>query len=310
MDNNFNPRIKDISTIGKELRFQREYYCYKNNVSLPLKANSKKIDSMQTLQEVLYDFMQRNLGDNSELATSYDVLYAIENGKCKKKSEKYNANTYYLRMFFLFKLYNFLDSDTILELLESYNIQPNYTFSKEILSKIQQDNSVENLLRKGKMGKVIKINVKSKKIMLSKEQYINIFNCTKNELMEIENLEQESNHGKIIKVENKSEKQIKEYYGKVPLFLGYIWNNEQKELRNKMKKLSKIERYCLSLELGRDTLYIQNFIDDKLQNINIDTILKTLKYFNMQDYKIYDILLQVKSHLSKESMEFSYVEIV
>ena len=82
MEKEFKPRTKKVTTIGEELRFQREYYCYKNNVSLPLRINStvKENDERDSLQGILYKYILKEYGNNSELATSYDVLYAIENG--------------------------------------------------------------------------------------------------------------------------------------------------------------------------------------------------------------------------------------
>ena len=309
MDKQFQPRIKNISSIGNELKFQREYYCFKNNISLPLKVNdSKKIEIKQTLQDVLYDFMQEHLGNNSELATSYEVLYAIENGKSKKKNEKYNINNYYLRMFCLFKIYGFLDSQTIMELLESYSITPSLQTSVQIQTIIQQENSAENLLKNGKIGKLLKINIKQGKIMLSKEQYISIFSPLPKELETMEKMENEQLSGKMYHIKKENDKpKITEEPFKTPLFFGYDWKEEQKVLIGKMKNLSNIEKYCLSLELGRETTYINNFINNTLQNVSIDTVLRTLDYFKMNNYQVYNILLKLKNHLSKESFKFSSI---
>ena len=62
MNKPFNPRTKKVTTIGEELRFQREYYCYKNNVSLPLKVDStdKARDERESLQNVLDNYMKQN----------------------------------------------------------------------------------------------------------------------------------------------------------------------------------------------------------------------------------------------------------
>lgn len=172
MKNQFNPKTKKISSIGEELRFQREYYCYKNNISLPLKIDStdKNRDERKCLQDVLYDFIYRNCGNNSELATSYDVLYAIENGKSKKKSEKYNPNSYFLRMFCLFKIYGFLDSMTILELLKNkYKLEPSFESSKKIINDLENYYTVEHLILTGQKGKVVKVNIKYGRILYSKD---------------------------------------------------------------------------------------------------------------------------------------------
>ncbi len=68
-----------------------------------------------------------------------------------------------------------------------------------------------------------------------------------------------------------------------------IFQRKRAELQNKMKKLSNFEKYCISLELGRDTSYIDDFINNNLQNINIDTLIKTLEYFKMDKEKFYTV---------------------
>lgn len=306
MNKPFNPRTKKVTTIGEELRFQREYYCYKNNVSLPLKVDStdKKRDERESLQNVLLKFMKENVPFDNELSTSYDVLYAIENGKSKKKGEKYNPNTHFLRMFCLFKIYDFLDSLRILELMtDKYNLEPQYETSLYTMLDVLEGNSIEELIKKGQRGKVLSININYGKIFVSKDTYLQT--CDEDEKKKVlelyKNWEQEEHYketysnGELIKkekIDNADECFI----------FGYIFKDEINELQKKMKKLSNIEKYTTSLELGEDTSYIPNFINGTLQNIHIDTLLKTLEYFEMKDSKFYDTLLLITKNLDKETL--------
>lgn len=395
MNKPFNPKTKKVTTIGEELRFQREYYCYKNNVSLPLKIDSrdKTRDERESLQDVLYDFMDRNFDNNSEYATSYDVLYAIENGKSKKKNDPYNPNSYFLRMFCLFKIYGFLDNMTILEILkDKYKLEPSFESSKKIITNLEEGCTLDYLIRNGQKGKAIKINIKDGKAKCSKDTYLKF--CSEDEKDEVnkmydEILKEEQyaifcrkelpiellNEFKELLKDNKqlsitpiekllkkgdrisllgatqkfsntvtelkeslkdSDKKetlkYKEFMEKYmdwqtngksiieeikletppedTIMWGYIFTKEKKELQKKMKKLSQLERYCVSLELGRDTSYIDSFINNTLQGISLDTLLQTLEYFNMKDYKFYNILNIIKRDFSYDSMRFSYYECI
>lgn len=318
MKNQFNPRTKKISSIGEELRFQREYYCYKNNISLPLKIDStdKNRDERKCLQDVLYDFIYRNCGNNSELATSYDVLYAIENGKSKKKSEKYNPNSYFLRMFCLFKIYGFLDSMTILELLKNkYKLEPSFESSKKIINDLENYYTVEHLILTGQKGKVVKVNIKYGRILYSKDIALKLA-TSKEEKDSIEklfsNVKTEINQSGYTderrkERERKLAEQMSLYLNRT---VGYDFSKERAELQNKMKKLSNFEKYCISLELGRDTSYIDDFINNNLQNINIDTLIKTLEYFKMDKEKFYTVLNTVKKDFGSESIFYSKFEVL
>lgn len=395
MNKPFKPKTKKVTTIGEELRFQREYYCYKNNVSLPLKIDSrdKTRDERESLQDVLYDFMDRNFDNNSEYATSYDVLYAIENGKSKKKNDPYNPNSYFLRMFCLFKIYGFLDNMTILEILkDKYKLEPSFESSKKIITNLEEGCTLDYLIRNGQKGKAIKINIKDGKAKCSKDTYLKF--CSEDEKDEVnkmydEILKEEQyaifcrkelpiellNEFKELLKDNKqlsitpiekllkkgdrisllgatqkfsntvtelkeslkdSDKKetlkYKEFMEKYmdwrtngksiieeikletppedTIMWGYIFTKEKKELQRKMKKLSQLERYCVSLELGRDTSYIDSFINNTLQGISLDTLLQTLEYFNMKDYKFYNILNIIKRDFSYDSMRFSYYECI
>lgn len=299
MNKAFKPSIKEVTSIGEELRFQREYYCYKNNIRLPLKTVTKpENDTITSLQEILYDYMQEKIGDNSEMATSYDVLYAIENGKSKKKNENYNPNAYFLRMFCLFKIYGFLDSMTILEILkEKYKLEPSFESSKKILNMIEKENSLLNQILKNNIGEIIKINIKFGIIFTSKDTFLKF--TTKDERIKTGNAQYE--HIKKLFPSTQIEKGNEEDWCSYK----YNFTKEREILKNKMQKLNVIEKQCISLELGRDTTYIQEFINGTLHNISINTLLKTLEYFKMENEEFYNILKLIREDFSGYSIEYS-----
>lgn len=305
MKKEFKPRTKKVTTIGEELRFQREYYCYKNNVSLPLRINStvKENDERDSLQDILYKYILKEYGNNSELATSYDVLYAIENGKCKKKNEIYNANAYFLRMFCLLKMYNFLDGYSIMELLQNkYNLKPSFETSKIITKKLEDNYSIQNALLDGKKEKIIKANIKLGIIFCAKDTFLKF--TTKEERIQM-GIEQINHCKKIFKGFFNAEEAMKnpeEWTSEK-----YNFRKEKQTLIEKMKRLNQIEQYCTSLELGRETTYIQDFINDNLRNISIETFLKTLEYFNMQEEKLYYVLKLIKDDFSAYSIILSNI---
>lgn len=302
MNKPFNPRTKKVTTIGEELRFQREYYCYKNNVRLPLKVDStdKKSDERESLQDILYNYMNERFDTNSEYATSYDILYAIENGKSKKKSDPYNPNSYFLRMFCLFKIYGFLDNITILELMkDKYKLEPSFESSKKILDKIEQENSLLNQILKGSNGEIIKINIKLGMIFTSKDTFLKF--TTQEERITQGNSQYE--HTKKILPFLKSEKgDIEDWCSPK-----YNFTKEREKLKEKMQELNESEQKYISLELGRDTTYIQDFISGELRNISIDTLLKTLEYFKMENEDFYHILKLIKNDFSAHSITYSNI---
>ncbi len=308
MNKPFNPRTKKVTTIGEELRFQREYYCYKNNVSLPLKVDStdKKRDERESLQNVLDNYMNDRFENNSEYATSYEILYAIENGRSKKKIDPYNPNSYFLRMFCLFKIYGFLDDITILELLKDrYKLEPSFETSKIILDKIEQENSLLNQILKGSNGEIIKINIKLGIIFSSKDTFLKFTTEDKR----IKQGKAQYKHLK--KIFDSAEIEFKHDYKDEDweswCSSNYNFVEEREKLKEEMKKLNEIEQKCTSLELGRDTTYIQNFINGDLYNISIDTLLKTLEYFKMKNEKLYNILKLIKDDFSAYSITYSNI---
>ena len=304
MKKEFKPSIKKVIHIGDELRFQREYYCYKNNVRLPLKvlSSQKENDNRKCLQDVLYDFMKENIEFDTEFGTSYDVLYAIENGKSKKKGESYNPNTHFLRIYCLFKIYNFLDSLRILELMtEKYELEPQYETTFVTMLNVVEGNSVEEFLVQGRRDKILKVNLKYGRIIVTKDTYLQL--CGEKTRKEIElkyekwyqqeHYKEKYENGELvekIKIDNPDEEFI----------FGFDFKELIKELQSKMKKLSLIEQYCLSLDLGENTSYIPDFINGNLQNIYIDTFKKTLKHFNIINEQLNDILEIVMKNIDKE----------
>ena len=87
----------------------------------------------------------------------------------------------------------------------------------------------------------------------------------------------------------------------------YNFKDEREKLKDKMQELNEIEQKYISLELGRDTTYIQDFISGELRNISIDTLLKTLEYFKMENENFYHILKLIKDDFSAHSITYSNI---
>lgn len=153
MERKFNTKLEKIESIGNELRFQRDYYNFKNpNNKLIIRADTSKRSLFlgTVLQEFLtnnFEYMnfqkQTNRENYGEYGTGEDILYAIEHGKLKtprqKRNEIYNPNAYYLRMYSLFKIYGFLDDYNIVMLLHKYQITPRFEKTKNELMKIKEN---------------------------------------------------------------------------------------------------------------------------------------------------------------------------
>ena len=152
MGKDFKPTLTQINTIGEELKFQREYHNFKepNNKYTTQYGNGK---TSRTISEVLEEYMNANCEDygsidekNSrngygEVSTKENVISAIEKGKVRGKNRKdFTYETYYLRMYCLFKIYGFLEDYEILRLFYKYKIgEPKMEKSRKFIQKVREE---------------------------------------------------------------------------------------------------------------------------------------------------------------------------
>lgn len=266
----FKPRITNINHIGDELRFQRYYYCYKNNKDIRLKSESLENSSkFEKLEDVLLEYIDENFGNISEKGASYDNLYSIENNKSRKKNVTYNPNTYYLRIYSLFKIYGFLDDYEIFRLLEQYNIKPNFKDSKLIASGLIGNCEEEYQFNNRK--KYFDIN--SCRIGISKSDI--------DKILSYKNITFFSNKNYLEKCSKEDKSSYSVFFSKF-----------KKVFKDKLSSLDETEKKIISLEMGKPSNFVDNYLNGKKYSIlTCHTILKFLELYNLQESDLYLALL-------------------
>lgn len=266
MERKFNTRLTEIKNIGDELRFQREYYNFKNS---PYKfIRRTHIGEKSTfVGDKLKEYLENNFAtykekdkynsrDNfGEYGTGENVIYGIENLENKEKngeSDPFYPERYYLRMYSLLKIYGFLDDYNILMLLKKYNIAPDFEKSKIEVKKIiesckkqYEDNPLKRLF-----------NFKTCYIAMDKD-----YEKLRKEIIGLNS------------IENKSHSH-----------LGLMdFSNVKKLLIEKFSNLSQKDRKCKSLELGQETNFANDVIENKIEYITYETLLKIIDYLDLQN---------------------------
>lgn len=274
MKKKFNSKIIEINHIGDELRFQREYYNFKNpSKKLSIRVTTKNTNSL-FLGDVLQDFLETNFEymmepkkttreNYGEYGTGEDVLYAIEHGHLKqsrkKRNETYNPNAYYLRIYSLFKIYNFMDDFEILTLLKKYNIAPK--FEKSEIEKNKIISRVFNEYNKKDLKRLFNLETCRVNVVIKED-----FKKVKSDLITLESLL------------GKSQKNA--YETKYIMVLFYLF---RKIMIEKFSEISKEDRLSISLELGQETEFVDNIIQNKIKYITYDTLLKIIKYLQLEN---------------------------
>lgn len=267
MERKFNTKLTEIKNIGDELRFQREYYSFKNS---PYKLAKRTIKGENSIfvGDKLEEYLKNNFStykqkdkynsrDNfGEYGTGENVIYGIENFKNKEKnreSEPFYPERYYLRMYSLFKIYGFLDDYNILMLLNKYNITPDFEKSKIEVKKI-----IENCKKQYEDNPLKRLfNFKTC--------------CISTDLKNNKELKSETNN--LQNIEDK-------YYSHLGLA---DFSSVKKLLNEKFSNLSEKNRKCKSLELGKETNFANDVIENKIEYITYETLLKIIDYLDLQN---------------------------
>ena len=282
----FERKIKfnDITNIGQELKFQREFYNFMNPTQkLVLKSENEKTSF--NLGKKLAEFIQ--VSTNSKIPVnlnnvpnglSYDVLSNIEKNNINDNdghNSVYSLNIYYDKIYYLFKLYGFIKEDyNIFILLNKYGlIAPN-----------RKKDNINNLINKSneihkETNKNLIFNLKSGGILVQKKdiEYL---------------LTNESNYIFLLN---------KDYYE----FLLKPFNESmiviqfkdfKKLLKSKFSLLKDIERKCLSLYLGHSTSFIDDILYNRSNEITLYTLEEILVYFELDKT---DLFFFVQNRLNK-----------
>lgn len=262
--------------IGNELKFQREFYNKKHNIKLTKKntysSKSKPVsEELRIYLESQFEYTKIDKKNNrenyGELGVSDEVILKIENGYSRKSKENYNIDDYYLRIYSLFKIYGFLDDYAILMLLHSYNIKPSFEKSRNEIMKI-----IENCRKQYEENTL--------KRLFNFENFIIGLNRTINW----------KNNSSILNyiIDNKQglEHRIN-------------CKNVKKIIIEKLSKLSEEERKYKSLELGRETDFIEKMIKNNIKHITYEELIKILDYLELNDTDFYFIIQKKIDELSK-----------
>ena len=278
MKKKFISKIREINNIGDELRFQREYYNFKHSSEKLIPRIAKGKSKSVFLGDVLQDFLDTNfeymmtpkktIRENyGEYGTGEDLLYAIEHNKLKsnryKKKEKYNPNAYYLRMYSLFKIYGFLSDYDILLTLRRHNIKPRFEKSKieieKIIYKIKQKrrengNNVLFDWRTCEIDTLPKTIEKFKNELNSDKKTLNFICDDKN------------------KIKN----------GIITLS-PLKFTNIKKIIVDKLKLIPKLDRMCISLDIGQRCSFLDEIINNQIETTTMITLFKVIEVTKLQN---------------------------
>lgn len=296
MKKKFNPKVTEINNIGDELRFQREYYNYKNSSKKLIPRIATRDTKSEFLGDVLQNFLDENFEymkipkktareNYGEYGTGEDILYAIEHNRLKsnreKRNEKYNPNAYYLRMYSLFKVYGFLDDYEILTLLDKYNIEPRFEKTQKEKKRIEE--LIQNDYR-----------YSPKKSLFSLRYYM-----LDNDWIEKE-LKNKYRDLKHICFEEYNEKILNGTRTSI------CFRNLKSILIENFNKLTNIEKKYISLEFGKGTYFIEDFLTrinkqdakDKI-NITLETLSRIINYLKLNNTDL-EFIVNQKIKLPKK----------
>lgn len=304
MKRTFNPKITEINNIGDELRFQREYYNFKHSskkliprVATRVNAETGEFKS-KFLGDVLQDFLDTHFEymktpkktdreNYGEYGTGEDLLYAIEHNKLKsgrdKKKEMYNPNAYYLRMYSLFKIYGFLDDFEIILLLNKYNIKPRFDKTKIEIQKI-----IDNYKQLTKMLRV--------KDLFDFKEKCNI-HIQSSELYRIFKEDLKKDNPRFVYL-NDSEKEFRS---------NMQFTKAKKIIIEKIKTYSLIDRKCISLEIGKDSNFLEELINEKIDSFTFETLYRLTNFLELKNTDLgfiaYQISAKVENNQSDRTLE-------
>ena len=268
---------RDKKPISDELVFQRKYYNSKNpNKKITLDRNHGNYNNDlcemvgKQYTELTGEPLERTKS-NYPKGFSFEVLDNIEKNNLvkdrynQKKKEVQTLDNYYLIMFCMFKVYGFLDDYDIFMLLKKYGIRP----KNEIMKK-----------------KVYKIKEKC------------IKNYKNNPYFNYINLEETSiTIDKIIidKLGFRDKRKVEflgEYYFKERIHRKITINYKRckDSILNRLEALSKEERQCFSLAIGKESDFIDDLINKKVEGITYKTLLRTLEHLGLKKSDLYYII--------------------
>lgn len=272
--------VKKVNTISEELIFQREYYnfkCEDEEDTLEIKNYYDDRTGLALGEEIALLIenkneivIERNKDTNVPKKLSKEVFKQIEEPKIvkdkynQKRNEVKTLNNYYSIMYYMFKLYGFLDDYEIFQLLNKYNIKPKNEKMKKQVEKLKEICNEEYQEKKPfRLGYY--------NIVFNKEYVINFcneYNAEKYLLLGQDNIEKYENGGNPSLKLDKIRNIIKEKYS----------------------LLNDIERKTKSLDLHKPTSFLDEILNDKIDLITYDTMMNILEDLELVNTDLYYFL--------------------
>lgn len=291
--------------IGQELKIQRDYYNKSNNIGYALDDTySEKSKSLaEDLEDYLFNHFEYMFQDEfkprenkGERSKDPAILSYLENNTSKSKKEC-NYNSYYLRIYCIFKLYGFLDDFEIFKLLQKYNIVPKNDKSKIESNRIKKEciNEYKNNLLKRF------IPIEYPVMAISNSIIVRIVEeKEKRNILELADLDLPTKVNQLILPCN----------GNISDMHKVEFHTILKQFIKQVKDISKEEQRYLSLKLGKESCFIEELLQDKVKYVTFETLSKMLKYLKLENTDYWIILDELKkSNLGTEDFIFEYPRI-
>lgn len=300
-----NLKLEDMKIIyiGDELKFQRLYYNQTHSLPIELGDCNAK-GNYEVLGVRLAELLYENdiIEKEKEEGISEKVLKVIEENNykifptCKNdNSSVLDPSTHYFEMYYMFKIYGYLDDYDIFQLFKKYDVLAE-------LEKMKKYNEVlpkkkEILLKKIEQYKkncILEYEEKNEKIFtdLKFPTIIVDINDMRTFLQEdIENIEFLSNK-KIFEDEIYIQRHSNHPL-RFPRFRKIMLEN--------FKNMSEFQKKCVSLEIGKETGFIADVLNDKISYVTLETIQKILRYLNLQNSDMYYF---INKRIQKKSPSF------
>ena len=285
----FNPTRTEILYIGDELLFQREYYNSIHKEEFELTDSITNLDYRNICEELGHILYEKGIITKEEL--SPDVIKKIEesNYTVYKDRAKSNAviepSVHYFHIFYMFRLYGFLDDYDIFTLLKKYKILEGLEYLKydgeftvipkkkekllKIIEKYKNECKYEYYTSSRK--KVFDFN--NKCFIVAKSYYIKEF-C---------NIYNEENYqlfvARSIDLYQERSDRWRDYFVGLTKFINHI--------KKEYKKLSLLERKTKSLDLHKPSTFIDDLLNNDIEIITLETLIYILEDLNLTKTDIY-----------------------
>lgn len=272
--------LSNIKNLGDELRFERLYYNYLNPKEKVILSNSGYVNVNDQIVSLLNKKYKSDYNAIPQKGFSLEIVQNIE--KMNKEKMVYSMDIYYERLFYLFKLYGFLNEDSyILRIIDNYNIFPKD--NKEIQEKIYTIK--KNYRKKTRNERIYQENINLDYICLELD-YKDLYNFVSKEIFSKELLCYGKTYYDIQKTIGKTRKERINFNVQIP--------------KEEISNLTNLEKWISSLEIGKETSWLDDLINNKIKYISIKTLIKLLEFLELDSTDLYYFAKQIEKNKDYE----------